>query len=199
MEHHGVQPTGCMDNGTGTFCGVPCYGHHRKIDQFRFKRIQGCASGRRCDRMSSLYHLALEMCSDISLHATTNHFGYVTHACYPSPLSLHPSNLPLPWATNRSLLWRPVLMPSQVNRPIPAQPYPELCTRRAVWSDVIVASPRTRDELRHLPTCYQPVRLFHTYIPSITTIPATIRPTMAKTECTHAITVIYLSAIHARL
>ena len=149
--------------------------------------------------MSSLYHLAVEMCSGISLHATTRHFGFVTHACYPSPLSLHPSNLPLPWSTNRGLLWRPLLMPSQENRPIPAQPYLELCTWKAVWSDVIVASPCTRDELRHLPTCYQPVRLFHTYIPSTTYIPATIQPTIVKTDYTQVLTMINLFAIHAQL
>ena len=61
VKQHGVQPTGCMDNEPEPFCGVSW-----NTDQFRLDYFQSCAPGRRCYRVSSVYHLALEKCSGIS-------------------------------------------------------------------------------------------------------------------------------------
>ena len=55
--------------------------------------------------------------------------------------------------------WRPELRPYQENGPIPARLYPELHTWKAVLSDFISLSPRTRKMLRHLQTCDQPQSL----------------------------------------
>ena len=39
-------------------CGVLCQGLPRKTDQFRFEPKQSCATGKKCDRFSSVYCLA---------------------------------------------------------------------------------------------------------------------------------------------
>ena len=112
-----------------------------------------------------------------------------------------------PWsAANRqhgqrtgAFSWLPVIWPSQKDRPIPVQPCQEMFTWKAVRPSVISVSPRTRDKLRHLPTCNQPLGLCHTYIPPFTSIPTLVKPTIAMTDCTHALFVTNLSAFHTQL
>ena len=94
--------------------------------------------------------------------------------------SLHRRVRGAPWrATNRlhgqrtgAFSWRPMLRPLQEHRPIPARPYPELRTLMVVRSGVISVSPRTRDMLRHLPTCDQcPGFVPHAYQPPPPSMP----------------------------
>ena len=59
VEHHGKQPTGCMDHEPEPSRGVPCKCLSTKTDHFRLNPTQSCALRRRCDRVSSMYHLAL--------------------------------------------------------------------------------------------------------------------------------------------
>ena len=64
--------------------GHPCQGLFMKTDQFRLDPTQSSAHGRRCDWVSSVYHLALVKCSGISQHATILHCT----ACIPSSTSI---------------------------------------------------------------------------------------------------------------
>ena len=45
---------------------MPCQGLPRKTEQFRFNPTHSCALGRRCDRVSTVHHLALGKSSGIS-------------------------------------------------------------------------------------------------------------------------------------
>ena len=71
---------------TGISRGAPCEGLPRLTDQFRLDPIKYCALGFRCDRESSVYHVALEKCSGISRYATNPLFLSRMHAIY----RLHP-------------------------------------------------------------------------------------------------------------
>ena len=72
--------------------------------------------------------------------------------------------------------WRPVPRPFQEDRPIPARPYPEQRSWMVERSDVISVSPRTREMLRHLPTCGSPPWLCPACLPTTTSIPAPSNP-----------------------
>ena len=85
VEHHGVQPTGCMDNEPEPSRGLPVLGLSRKTDQFRLDPTQNCAPGWWCDRESSVYHLALEMYSGIFRHASRMHTKHQLHPCPVQP------------------------------------------------------------------------------------------------------------------
>ena len=88
---------------------------------------------------------------------------------------------PVAWTTNRSLLVASRVRPFQEDRPIPARPYPELCTWMVVRSGVISvfpihsgnapASPDIRPTTWHCPAC----------LPSTNSFPAPIQPTIAIT------------------
>ena len=70
---------------TGAFSWRPVLGLFRKTDQFRLDPSQNCAPGWRCDRESSVYHLALEMYSGIFRHATN---PWLCPACLPNTSSI---------------------------------------------------------------------------------------------------------------
>ena len=86
VEHHWVQPTGCMDNETEPSRGVQREGHSRMADQFSLDHAQSCAPGWRCDRVSSEYNLALTKYSDISRYATNP--SWLFPACIPTTTSI---------------------------------------------------------------------------------------------------------------
>ena len=83
-EHHGVQPTGYMDNDLEPSRGIRCQDIFRKTDQFRLDPTQSCAPGLRCDLVSSAYHLALWKCTGISRYSTNPR---LCSACKPSTTS----------------------------------------------------------------------------------------------------------------
>ena len=55
VEHHGVQPTGCMVNEPESSSDVPYEGLPCKTDLFWLDPTQTCATERRCVRVSSVY------------------------------------------------------------------------------------------------------------------------------------------------
>ena len=69
----------------------------RKTDQFRLNLTQSFAPGWQCDRVPSLYHLALGNCSGISKHATKTQIFPV---CIPSSTSIPAPNKPTMTMTN---------------------------------------------------------------------------------------------------
>ena len=79
---------------TGAFSWRPVFVLSRKPDQFRLDPTQSCAPGWWCDRESSVYHIALEMYSGISRHAT----NLLALSRMPTKHQLHPC----PHPTNHS-------------------------------------------------------------------------------------------------
>ena len=90
MEHHGVQPTSCMDNKKEPSHGILCYGLSRKTDQFRLVPIQSCAHGRRCDWVSPV---SSPHTQDVLQYLTTSP-AFVLHAYQPPRTYLPPNNPP---------------------------------------------------------------------------------------------------------
>ena len=84
MGHNVVQASGCMDNEPEPSRGV----------QFRLEPTKSSAPGRRCDRVSSVYHLSLGKCSN--MRPTTR----LCPACIPSTTSIHAPTQPTTAMTN---------------------------------------------------------------------------------------------------
>ena len=84
---------GCMDNEPHPSRGILFTSLSRKTDHFRPDHTMSCAPGRRCERVSSVYHLVLEKCSGISRPAA-NLLGFVPHTYQPPHPSLPPPNQP---------------------------------------------------------------------------------------------------------
>ena len=99
------------------------------------------------------------------------------HACSWSTMEC---SEPAAWIMNWSLLVAFCAKPSQEDRPFQAWLYPELHTRKAVWSAVVSVSLRTQEFLRQLPTCDQLPQLCPACIPFPN------QPTIAMTNYTHA-------------
>ena len=107
LGHHGVLPISCMD-----YDPEPSRGIHIKV--FPRRSSQSCASGRRSDRVSSMYHLALRKCFGISRH-TIIPTGLAPHACDLPHTTLPPPNQSLSWlTTHMRQLWQ-TLLPSTSN------------------------------------------------------------------------------------
>ena len=85
VEHHGEELTGCMDKESLPLRGVPCNSLPKKTGKFRLDLTLSCAPGRRCDRVSSVCHLALWKCSGISSKCD-NPPGCL--ACIPSTINI---------------------------------------------------------------------------------------------------------------
>ena len=97
------------------------------------------------------------------------------------PWSTMECSQPAAWTTNRSLLVASHVRPFQVDRPIPARPYPELRTWMVVRSGVISVFPTHSENAPASPDIRPTTRLCPACLASTNSIPAPIQPTIAMT------------------
>ena len=77
---------------TGAFLWRPVWRSSQKTDQFRLNPTQNCAPARRCNRVSSVNHLALGKCSGITRHATIPMgFSRMRTIHHPHPAHIQPT------------------------------------------------------------------------------------------------------------
>ena len=97
------------------------------------------------------------------------------------PRSTMECSQPAAWTTNRSLLVASRVRPFQEDRPIPARTYPELRTWMVVRSGVISVFPTHSGNAPASPDIRQTPWLCPACLPSTSSFPAPIQPTIAMT------------------